>query len=225
MRGGRPAAWLLGVLVLSAIVITVPAGRRPFWSSDEARYALLGQDVLERGQWLVAQLREQPYLNKPQLFFWTVAVVSMPFGRVSEATAAIPPVIASLVGVIGVIAIGHLLWGWWTGVVAGLVLVTTRSFDLRPMAAAIAAHVPPSGTVLGHPDVRLAYNFYVRRHIVEMRDGADVRTRVATAPPEAILVSADRWRVLALPEAAAWRVLASNRLGNRTIMLLGRPSP
>ena len=125
MRGGRPAAWLLGVLVLSAIVITVPAGRRPLWSSDEARYALLGQDVLERGQWLVAQLRDQPYLNKPQLFFWTVAVVSMPFGRVSEATAAIPPVIASLVGVIGVIAIGHLLWGWWTGVVAGLVLVTT----------------------------------------------------------------------------------------------------
>jgi 4-amino-4-deoxy-L-arabinose transferase-like glycosyltransferase len=101
LRGGRPAAWLLGVLVLSAIVITVPAGRRPFWSSDEARYALLGQDVLERGQWLVAQLRDQPYLNKPQLFFWTVAVVSMPFGRVSEATAAIPPVIASLVGVIG----------------------------------------------------------------------------------------------------------------------------
>lgn len=125
MRGGRPAAWLLGVLVLSAIVITVPAGRRPFWSSDEARYALVGQDVLERGQWLVAQLRDQPYLNKPQLFFWTVAVVSMPFGRVSEATAAIPPVIASLVGVIGVIAIGHLLWGWWIGVVAGLVLVTT----------------------------------------------------------------------------------------------------
>ena len=58
MRGGRPAAWLQGVLVLSAIVITVPTGRRPFWSSDEARYALLGQDVLERGQWLVAQLRD-----------------------------------------------------------------------------------------------------------------------------------------------------------------------
>ena len=81
--------------------------------------------MLDRGQWLVARLRDQPYLNKPQLFFWTVAVVSLPFGRVSEATAAIPPVVASLVGVIGVIAIGHLLWGWWTGVVAGLVLVTT----------------------------------------------------------------------------------------------------
>ncbi|HET9539420.1 MAG TPA: hypothetical protein VFQ46_02365, partial [Candidatus Limnocylindria bacterium] len=100
-----------------------------------------------------------------------------------------------------------------------------QSFDLRPMAAAIVAHVPPSGTVLGHPDVRLAYNFYVRRHIVEMREGADVRKRVATAPPEAILVSADRWRALALPEAATWPVLASNRLASRTIILVGRPSP
>jgi hypothetical protein len=52
-----------------------------------------------------------------------------------------------------------------------------------------------------------------------------VRKRVATAPPEAILVSADRWRALALPDAAAWRVLASNRLRGRTIILLGRPSP
>ena len=532
MSGGRPAAWILGVIVLAAIVITIPAGRRPFWSSDEARYALLGQDILDRGQWMVARLREEPYLNKPQLFFWTVAVVSMPFGRVTEATAAIPPVVASLVGVIGVIAIGRLLWGWWTGAVAGLVLVTTpfhfemshqvlpdlmlnawlvwalywllraqragwslgpllafyacltggllskgpqalaalaaagmavvvteggaglrrmrpivggalmlvaaavvwlgpysaassghfgnrvlvghyltwyllgpmlsrlaalatpilaflpwmlfvaaapfwwrqapsddrrrliawtatlwvlaavsgnararyllpvfpglalltaefltapvtgralralrgaaytaaalalgvvamittrgarrlvgpehpyvpaahweqaaitllalgaaaalivsarrgapgrgalglalamagvlvivgitypprytRMFDLRPMAAAIAANVPPNGTVLGHPDVHLAYNFYVRRNIVETGDGAEVRRRVASAPPDAILISADRWRALALPEAPAWRVLASRRLGGRTILLLGRPTP
>jgi hypothetical protein len=93
------------------------------------------------------------------------------------------------------------------------------------MAAAINAHVPPSGTVLGHPDVRLAYNFYVRRHIVEVREGTDVRKRIATAPPDAILVSADRWRALALPDAAAWRTLASHRLGGRTILLMGRPTP
>jgi len=101
----------------------------------------------------------------------------------------------------------------------------TQNFDLRPMAAAITANVPPSGTVLGHPDVRLAYNFYVRRNIVEVREGPEVRKRIATAPPDAILVSADRWRALALPDAATWRVLASNRLGGRTILLMGRPSP
>lgn len=99
----------------------------------------------------------------------------------------------------------------------------THNFDLRPMAA-INANVPPSGTVLGHPDVRLAYNFCVRRTIVEVQDGAEVHKRVAGAPPDAILVSADRWRALALPDAASWRVLASNRLGGRTILLMGRPS-
>jgi len=101
----------------------------------------------------------------------------------------------------------------------------TRAFDLRPMAAAITANVPPSGTLLGHPDVRLAYNFYVRRNIVETRDATDVRQRVATAPPDAILVSADRWPALGLPDAAAWRMLASSRLGGRTILLMGRSSP
>jgi hypothetical protein len=101
----------------------------------------------------------------------------------------------------------------------------TRSFDLRPMAAAITANVPPSGTVLGHPDVRLAYNFYVRRDIIETRDATDARKRIADAPPDAILVSADRWRELGLPDAAAWRVLASSRLGGRTILLVGKPAP
>jgi len=118
-------ACILGAVILAAVVIAVPAGRRPLWSSDEARYALLAQDILDRGHWLVAQLRGQPYLNKPQLFFWTVAGVSLPFGRVSEASAAIPALISSLVAVLGVMAVGRLLWGWQAGVVAGLLLVTT----------------------------------------------------------------------------------------------------
>ena len=93
------------------------------------------------------------------------------------------------------------------------------------MAAAITTSVPPSGTVLGYPDVRLAYNFYVRRTIIETRDATDVRKRIAAGPPDAILVSADRWRALGLPDAAAWRVLASSRLGGRTILLVGKPAP
>ena len=61
--------------------------------------------------------------------------------------------------------------------------------------------------------------------IVEVREGPELRKLIATAPPDAILVSADRWRELALREAATWRVLASNRLGGRTILLVGRPAP
>src|SRR5439155_1594961 len=53
----RPGASILGVLVLSAVILATPAGRRPFWSSDEARFALLAQDALDHGRWLVAELR------------------------------------------------------------------------------------------------------------------------------------------------------------------------
>src|SRR2546427_12867773 len=80
----RPGTCVRGVLVLSVMIVATPAGRRPFWSSDEARFALLAQDALDHGRWLVAELRGQHYLNKPQLFFWAVAAAAVPFGRVTE---------------------------------------------------------------------------------------------------------------------------------------------
>lgn len=121
----RPAVCAVGVLVLALIIAAVPAGRRPFWSSDEARFALLAQDVLDHGRWLVAEIRGQLYLNKPQLFFWAVAIASLPFGRVTELSAAIPAVLSSVATVAGTMAIGRLLWGWSAGLVAGLILATT----------------------------------------------------------------------------------------------------
>jgi 4-amino-4-deoxy-L-arabinose transferase-like glycosyltransferase len=119
------AAGLLGVLFLAALIAVVPAGRRPFWSSDEARVALLAQDVLDHGHWLVAEIRGQHYLNKPQLFFWTVSLAALPSGRVTELSASIPPVLASLASVAGVGATGRRLWGLLAGRLAGLILMTT----------------------------------------------------------------------------------------------------
>src|SRR3989449_6263328 len=123
--GRRPGACILGVLVLSVMIVATPAGRRPFWSSDEARFALLAQDALDHGRWLVAELRGQHYLNKPQLFFWAVAAAAVPFGRVTEVSASIPALVSSVAGVAGVIAVGRLLWGWQAGVLAGLIVITT----------------------------------------------------------------------------------------------------
>ena len=133
-RHGWPAAaCVIGVLLLAALLAAIPAGRRPFWSSDEARFALLAQDALEHGRWLVAEIRGQNYLNKPQLFFWLVAVASAPFGRVTELSAAIPGVVASVAAAAAVVALGWRVWGWTTGVIAGLVLATTPlQFDMAP---------------------------------------------------------------------------------------------
>jgi 4-amino-4-deoxy-L-arabinose transferase-like glycosyltransferase len=119
------AAWLFGVLFLAALIAAVPAGRRPFWSSDEARVALLAQDVLDRGHWLVAEIRGQHYVNKPQLFFWSVGLAARSWGRVTELSASIPPVLASVFAVAGVVATGRLLWGPQAGLLAGLIMMTT----------------------------------------------------------------------------------------------------
>jgi len=116
------------VLALAALILLMPAGRRPFWSSDEARFALLAQDILDHGRWLVPELRGQPYLNKPQLYFWSIALVSIPFGRVTELSAALPSVASALAGIAGVMEIGRFLWGWRAGTLAGLVLATTPAY-------------------------------------------------------------------------------------------------
>jgi 4-amino-4-deoxy-L-arabinose transferase-like glycosyltransferase len=82
---------LVGILALAVLLPLIPAGRRVLWESNEARYPVLAQDILEHGRWLVPEIRGQLYLNKPQLYFWTIALVSLPAGRVSELSAHRPP--------------------------------------------------------------------------------------------------------------------------------------
>ena len=124
----RQTLAVLGVLVLALLVFGLPAGRRPFWSSDEARFALLAQDILDHGRWLVPHLRGELYLNKPQLYFWSIAALSLPGGRVTELTAAIPSVASAIATVGAVLAIGRLLWGPRVGLLAALVLIATAPF-------------------------------------------------------------------------------------------------
>src|SRR6185436_9963273 len=93
-----------------------------------ARFAVLAQDILEHGRWLGPHLRDELYMNKPALYFWSIALVSLPVGRVTELTAAIPSVVSAVATVGAVIAIGTLLWGWPTGVMAALILIATPPF-------------------------------------------------------------------------------------------------
>jgi 4-amino-4-deoxy-L-arabinose transferase-like glycosyltransferase len=119
---------VLGILVLALLLPLIPAGRRALWESNEARYPLLAQDILEHGRWLVPEVRGQLYLNKPQLFFWSIAVLSLPTGRVTELTAALPSVLSTLAAVGGVLAIGTRLWGRRAGLLAGAIAATTPPF-------------------------------------------------------------------------------------------------
>ena len=119
---------LVGVLAFAALVVGLPAGRAPLWDPNEARYMLLARDILDTGRWLIPDLRGVPYLNKPQLFFWSVAVASLPGGEVTEWTAALPAVLSSIATVAAAFAIGARIWGVGTGAMAALVLASTIGF-------------------------------------------------------------------------------------------------
>ena len=117
----RARSWLVlvAVLAFTAFIVGLPAGQAPLWDPNEARHMLLARDILEHGRWLVPDLRGEPYLNKPQLFFWSVAAASLPGGEVTEWTAALPAVLSSVATVAAVFAIGVRAWALAAGTIAG----------------------------------------------------------------------------------------------------------
>jgi len=113
------------------VIYLLPSGSRQLWSQDEARMALVAADALRHGGRLPAQVRDQPYLNKPPLFFWSVALVAWPRGHVSDRDAPIPSVASALAMLLGVFALGRRLSGAHTGFVAMIVLATAPGFFLH----------------------------------------------------------------------------------------------
>jgi 4-amino-4-deoxy-L-arabinose transferase-like glycosyltransferase len=123
---------LVALLSAAAVVYTAPALRgRPIAISDEARQALLAEDTLRHGFRLPARVRDEPYLHKPPLFFWSVAVAALPAGHVSDLNASIPSVVAAVMTLLGVFALGRQLSGVDTGFVALAVLATSPNFFVR----------------------------------------------------------------------------------------------
>jgi 4-amino-4-deoxy-L-arabinose transferase-like glycosyltransferase len=122
------AAILLAMLVAAGAIFALPLGVRPLYNQDEARFALLAREALDHGRWVLPRVRDAVYLNKPPLYFWTVAAVSAPAGQVTDATAPIVSVLAALVAMLGVFEIGRRLWGPTTGLLAAAILATVPFF-------------------------------------------------------------------------------------------------
>ncbi len=116
-------------LLLSALAVwSLPIGRRPLANQDEARFALLAREGVEAGHWLLPRVRGVIYLNKPPLYFWTVGLLALPWGVVTDATAPLASVFSALAVLLAIIALGRRLWGWEVGLGAGLVLATAPFF-------------------------------------------------------------------------------------------------
>lgn len=121
----RPSRQLLWIAAAAAVMVAVDLGRRIFVNNDEARFAVLAQDMLARGHWLLPQLDGGVYYNKPVLLAWLIALCSWPVGQVTQLTAVLPSAAAGVATALVVYALGRQLFGGDAGRYAALVSVTT----------------------------------------------------------------------------------------------------
>ena len=84
----RPLS-LLFVLLLPGILL-YPSRSFMLLEPDEGRYAQIPKEMVEGGSWIVPTLQGEPYLDKPPLMYWLVAIGYKLFG-VSEASARLIP--------------------------------------------------------------------------------------------------------------------------------------
>lgn len=125
----RAAGWPPGpwwIALAAAALIGIEMGARAFATNDEARFPLLAQDILTRGDWLWPRLNGAGYYNKPPLLAWLIALVSWPVGQVTQWTAVLPSAGAAVATVLLVYAIGRDLFDGETGRVAALLAMTTQ---------------------------------------------------------------------------------------------------
>ena len=105
------------------------------------------------------------------------------------------------------------------------ILRDTRAHDVRPPATAAARHLAPGGTVVGYPDLPLSYDFYLRRPVIEIESGERLLAMMASPTPgQVVIMSGKVWRALIARAPSSWRVLSTDTVDGREIVVAGSPT-
>ncbi|HXW11052.1 MAG TPA: glycosyltransferase family 39 protein, partial [Steroidobacteraceae bacterium] len=90
--------WLFG---LALLMMGAGFGLRDPWPADEPRFALIAQDMLRSGDWLVPRVGGDLYADKPPLYFWAMAA-SMALTGSTRLGFLLPSLLSGL-GVLGLV--------------------------------------------------------------------------------------------------------------------------
>jgi 4-amino-4-deoxy-L-arabinose transferase-like glycosyltransferase len=80
---------LLLLLLLPAVLL-YPCLSFHLFEPDESRYAEIGREMLQRGEWVVPYLQSEPYLDKPPLLYWLIEASYTLFGVHVWAARLVP---------------------------------------------------------------------------------------------------------------------------------------
>ena len=124
---GFSVRWVAVFALFAAVFFLLDVPFRDFWSQNEGRYALGAASVLE-GRWLVPTIIPGTDADKPPLFFWLVAAISAPFGKVTAWTPRLANLMAAFVALAAVVQFGRITRNRWVGFLSAVILATSYEF-------------------------------------------------------------------------------------------------
>ena len=116
------------VALVTALLVLPLLGQRFVGTTDEARFILYAREALAQGALFDVRLRGKFFREKPPLYAWAIAALSLPRGRVTEATAHLPVALGAIGASVFTFLLGDRLFTRRAGLWAGLVLATTFGF-------------------------------------------------------------------------------------------------
>jgi hypothetical protein len=105
---GRTACRLPALLLLLILpgLLLYPCLSFYLFEPDEGRYAEIPREMLQRGEWVVPYLQDEPYFDKPPLLYWLVMGCYALFG-VHDWAARLVPALAVHLAVLATYLIGR----------------------------------------------------------------------------------------------------------------------
>ena len=120
-----PRRWALAA---AAVLFLWWLGGHDLWAPDEPYFAEGAREMVVDGRWAVPHVNGVVTTDKPPLFFWLIALFSLPLGEVNSWTARLPSALAALGTVALTMRLGQRFFGPRTAALAGGALATTYLF-------------------------------------------------------------------------------------------------
>ncbi len=98
------------------------------WPADEPRYGQVAREMMQSGDYLVPRVNGEPYLEKPPLLFWSIALASLPAGDVTPVTARIPSWLAALLTTVLTWMLARRMFGGRVALWSVVMMVTAYRF-------------------------------------------------------------------------------------------------
>lgn len=140
-RQRTPPDWTDALVLGASLFLLVwNLGAYGLYEPHEGHFAGVGREMVLTGEYIVPHLNGSPYLNKPPLLYWSVALCNLIFG-ISEFSARLPSALYAWLGVVVAWHWAAQLWGRQTGRLAAGMLTVSAGWFLFAHQAMIDAQL------------------------------------------------------------------------------------